>query len=56
MSWIFFSRFQSCKIIPIVITPAFGSGSLKKPPDAMRTRLLNPDAEMCFFATGSTRE
>src|SRR5437667_12821173 len=54
MRCIFFSRFQSCRIIPIVMMSALGSGSLKKSPAAVPIRSLKPAAPMDFLATGST--
>ena len=44
MSSRFFSRFQSCRIMPIVITSAFGSGSAKKSIGCAETRSDSPAA------------
>jgi hypothetical protein len=38
----------------MVIMSTLGNGSLKKSPEAVLTRSLNPAAAMCFRAIGST--
>lgn len=42
------------QIIPIVMTSAFGSGSLKKSPDAVFTRSDEPSRAIALAAIGST--
>src|SRR2546430_15267381 len=49
MRCIFFSRFQSWRIIPIVMISALGSGSLKKSPEAVPMRSLSPAARNVFL-------
>ena len=54
MSCFFFSRFQSWRIMPIVITSAFGSGSAKKSSGRADTRSARPAAAIFRSAIAVT--